>query len=175
MVKDVEQYVQDKISVLNKNVQSQDIVNDIAITDVETDEKIAKLLSENEEITDEDTLDLMLDLNYEHNTKLLEAISSQMNVHGESMWNITGLNCAVHTLQLVIRNAIKSLNLTHRNVIDLCRRVIIFLRLKSSHYEMNIEGMPYSQLRLDVETRWCSTFNMVRIHIMLISFNFFLS
>lgn len=103
---------------------------------------------------------LIDNLVFQQNTSVLNEMSSGLFMQGvDVQWNITGLNCVVHTLQLVIKDALKTLAKKYRNVIDLCRRAAKFLRLKSCHYEMNAAGIHYKLIRLDVETRWGSTFN----------------
>lgn len=78
-----------------------------------------------------------------------------------------GVNCAAHTLQLGINDSLKELPARHKNVIELCRRVAKFLRLKSSEHKIKEHGIEYRRPRLDVITRWGSMYQMVRINLKL--------
>lgn len=76
---------------------------------------------------------------------------------------ISGIHCAAHTLQLAINSGIKNLGKPIQNVVQICRRVAKFMRLKSTAHALNSAGIPFTIPHLDVETRWCSTFIMVNI------------
>lgn len=49
---------------------------------------------------------------------------------------VNGVNCAAHTLQLAIKDALAHLGSTYSNVIRLCREVCKFIRLQTTIYEM---------------------------------------
>lgn len=74
---------------------------------------------------------------------------------------INGVNCAAHTLQLAIKNALFKLGSQQANVIKLCRDVCKFIRQQNTIYEMEKRGIKKKFAALDVETRWSSTYLMV--------------
>lgn len=97
-----------------------------------------------------------------HEDLLNDIVSSLKSSHALNiLWNITGVNCSAHTLQLGIHDALKKLPKTHTNVISLCRRVAKHLRLETTSNELNGIKMKFKVPRLDVNTRWCSTYLMV--------------
>lgn len=49
---------------------------------------------------------------------------------------VNGVNCAAHTLQLVVRDSLANLGSQHANTIKLCREVCKFIRLQTTIYEM---------------------------------------
>lgn len=134
------------------------------IDDQLTDDAIMNLLGEIDGTTDNDALEILFDdvLLKEHEN-LLAAMSRQMAAESEFeiLYDITGVNCAAHTLQLAVKDALKKIMRKHINVISLCRQIAKLLRLRSTHNEMNGFGINYKSPRLDVETRWSSTYMMV--------------
>lgn len=128
-----------------------------------TDGEIAALLSEVDECTDEAALGILLDdVLLKSHENLLSSVSDQMNQQGlEVLYDITGVNCSAHTFQLAIKSALKNISRKHSNVISLCRHAAKILRLRTSHHEMELHGKVYKSPRLDVETRWCSSYMMV--------------
>lgn len=158
MVRDVEENWQNQTEILTNSTYSNDPPNDELI-----DAEIGALLVESEELTEEQTIHMMIDdLELQSNSTLLATVSSELTNQGvNALFDITGMNCAEHVLQLGIRDGIKALNKNHRNLITVCREVAKFLRLSSIHDEMDACSMNYKQVRLDVATRWGSTHNMV--------------
>lgn len=135
-----------------------------------TDNEINNLLNDIEECTETEALENMLDdVVLESNANLLSAITDHMTTeHGMNvLWDITGVNCSAHTLQLAVHDAIKKLPWKHSNVITLCRSIVKMLRLDSCRIEMAAQGVKYSIPRLDVATRWGSLFMMVLIYIII--------
>lgn len=132
--------------------------------DVEIEELLFNL-SENSEDAALDELFDNVQLN-EHET-LLTAMKKQiieefgLNV----LYDITGVNCSAHNLQLAIKNALKKLKRKHGNVIALCRHVAKLLRLKSYQemYKTETADGCYKTPRMDVETRWGYTCLMVKL------------
>lgn len=134
-------------------------------SDMQTDDEISKLLSEVEELTDEDALEILFDDVLSNDKKnLLTVISNHVIEHVglEVQFNISGVKCSEHTLQLGITDALKKCARQYTNVIILCRNVAKSLRTKSTQhtFETNTQGQ-YRTPRLDVETRWGSTYMMV--------------
>lgn len=130
-----------------------------------TDEAIADLLAETEEEADDAALDeLYDDILLTDHENLLSLVRTELNSEFglNVLWDITGVNCAAHTLQLAVKSALKKTQQKHSNVIDLSRRVAKVLRSKAATNEMTETGENYKIPRLDVKTRWNSTYMMVK-------------
>lgn len=137
------------------------------------DREIEAALALEEEISEEYAYGLLFgdaddnenSVNIDENDTLLNAITSELvNAHGISVdWLILGVNCAAHTKQLSIGDAVKSTTRANRNVISLCRRISKHLRLSSTSYQLKHAQIQYKRPRLDVTTRWCSLYLMVNI------------
>lgn len=76
---------------------------------------------------------------------------------------LSRLNCSSHTLQLVVKDALKKLIKQHANVIALCREFAKFVRRQTSINELLKHGMKIKFPKLDCVTRWSYTYLMVRI------------
>lgn len=128
-----------------------------------TDDSIAELLAEAENITDEDALASVFEnaMLQDHN-RLLNQINVEMQNQGfDVQYDITGVNCAAHTLQLAINDALKAIPTRQKNVIELIRRVAKILRLSKSKQQIIEAGIDYKRPRLDCVTRWGSMYEMV--------------
>lgn len=146
------------------------------------DEEIEVILA-TDEINDEDDSSTILeifdecgiDLNQtsEHELLLNETIAEISSDH-EEVFNMSGVNCAAHTLQLLVKDSLKEMRKASGNVIELCRRVVKALKLNSTKMIIEkarqkastevIAKQPNLTLKvpsLDVETRWGSMFTMV--------------
>lgn len=141
-----------------------------------TNREIVEILSTDEELTDDQAIDLILkdaeidgsepnESELQINQNLLVSIQSNMeNNHGFNViWDVMGINCVVHTLQLAIGDATKALNESIRNLVDLCRRVAKYLRLSSTQHELKLDGITYKRPVVDVVTRWGSFYQMVNL------------
>ncbi|XP_055306540.1 zinc finger BED domain-containing protein 4-like, partial [Sitodiplosis mosellana] len=127
--------------------------------DISDDTALELLFSEYIDPTEEPT-----EMELTANQTLLNVMSSNLSsIHDLNvMWDITGVNCSAHTLQLVTNDAIGAMEDKHRNVIELCRRVAKFLRKESTIITLkNTENAYEKKPRLDVSTRWCSTYFMM--------------
>lgn len=141
-----------------------------------TDSDIEQILAEEEEaarahdMSGSDAVDVDADafeeqengtVNEQIFTDMIGSLTSDFGMTFE--WNILGVKCSAHSLQLGVHDGLKQLPKKHQNVIALCRQAAKFLRKKSTKHELNENEMPYSLPRMDVETRWCYTFLMVRL------------
>lgn len=98
----------------------------------------------------------------EHENLLTAITTSLENAYGiEVVWDVKGINCAAHTLQLAIMDCLKITLVSIRNLVTLCRKVAIFMRLDSTKYQMDRLMIQYKKPRLDVKTRWGSLYLMV--------------
>lgn len=76
---------------------------------------------------------------------------------------VNGINCAAHTLQLAVKDALGELNERHGNVIALTKKVAKFFRHQNTIYTMGNLGIKKKLPCLSVDTRWGSTYLMVNI------------
>lgn len=168
MVRDIGEILEKTVQELS-NMPNKSNINPLYTADQSNDKQdddgeIERLLAEMNEITDDDALsELFDDVMLKENADLLTEISRHMEsiIGPEVVWNITGVNCSAHTLQLAIKDAFKMLGKQHQNVISLCHNVAKTLRNKSKKHEYSEHGGSYKMPRLDVETRWGSTYLMV--------------
>jgi hypothetical protein len=70
------------------------------------------------------------------------------------------VKCAVHTLQLAVRKAIKTANSTV--LITMCRAVAKELRKQKYIYYLRQQNVGFILPRLDCLTRWSSTYILVK-------------
>lgn len=149
------------------------------VRDETTNAEIGAIL-ETDEPTDDDVIDMIFeecDINLGSNSDaddsqsqgqmhevhiedILQQVATEHN-HGDS-FNLSGIRCAAHTLQLVVKDALAALPQETKNVIKLCRRVAKILRLESTKFYTEGCGLTLKKPRMDVETRWGSTYIMVR-------------
>lgn len=141
--------------------------NDNHQPDANIDRDIATVLTL-PEITDEEALDLIfgedeIDPDYpEHEALISVCVDELMHDNDfENVFNITGVNCAAHTVQLAIQDALNCLTESTRNVISLSRRVAKILRLKSTRCDLASANIQSKMPHLDVNTRWGSMYTMV--------------
>lgn len=144
------------------------------------DEEIEAVLA-TEELTDDDNaiVDIFeecgIDLTgitaqeeREHAMLLRETIAEISTEHGHDLFDLTGVNCAAHTLQLVVKTSLKELRKETSNIIDLSRRVLKALKLNATKHIVEEAKLQMKVPSMDVETRWGSSYTMVIIFIISI-------
>lgn len=82
--------------------------------------------------------------------------------------NINGIRCAVHTLQLAIRDALKATGL--EDLISKCRKICKLLKKGSVKRLLTQNNIFISIPKLDCKTRWNSTYRMVRTEFVIVFF-----
>lgn len=139
------------------------------------DREIEAALALEDEISEEQAYDLLFngddsddsddDVDFEANDTLLGAITSELvNKHGIALeWMILGINCAAHTKQLSIGDAVNNTTEANRNVIKLCGKVAKILRRSTTKFKLDKANIACKFPRLQVKTRWCSLYLMVNI------------
>lgn len=130
-------------------------------SDEQTENEIEQVLKMNE-VTDEDALDVLFDDSSVYEELLEKLVFDMRKRSGNHHLFMASIKCAAHTLQLAVNDALKLLGKTDENIISLCRIVAKFLRLQSTKNEMHQVGLISIMPKLDVETRWSSTYLMVR-------------
>lgn len=126
------------------------------------DFEIADLLN-NTDAADEDAIDFLLEESNAHDTLLNDLVKIYTEKQGTSLIYVDGLSCAAHTLQLAVREGVSKLEESHSNVISLCRKAAHQLRTQNCIYEMEKEKLKMKFPRLDVPTRWSSTYYLVSL------------
>lgn len=124
--------------------------------DYTDDEILATLFQQDDESDDEHVPQAT-------HANLLDAIAQNVqSQNGPFMWHVNGIRCAVHTLQLCIKDALDKLDKPIKNEITMSRRIAKTMRLHSTANQLKSAGIDFTIPHLDVETRWCSTYIMVR-------------
>lgn len=129
--------------------------------DDETESEIQKVLDA-KEFTDDDALNMLFDDSSVYEELVEKLVVDMRKRSGNHHLFMASIKCAAHTLQLAVNDALKMLGKTDSNIISLCRVVAKFLRLQSTKNEMHLAGLHSIMPKLDVETRWSSTYLMVR-------------
>lgn len=164
MVRDINNHLQSEINHARQlHFNDQIDSNEHEIANEDTDALIEQLLSNEQEITDDEAYERLfeeVDFNQDHTT-LLNAMTAEIALAEPEIWDITGINCAVHTLQLAVKDALSKLLISFKNVIELCRSVCKFLRLKTTSAALDAIGIDHILPRLETETRWGSMYLMV--------------
>lgn len=166
MVRDMTEYLNAEIKTQNQQTPQKNSAQDRAQTpsdDEQTDTEIMDLLRNVYGPTDEDALDIVMDeVALDEHETLLGAMVQEISADGGDIeWDITGVNCAPHTLQLGVHDSIKALSTNHGNVLLLAREVCKFLNLRTTITDLKKLGIEYSYPRLETKTRWSSMYLMV--------------
>ncbi|XP_054089559.1 uncharacterized protein LOC128922578 [Zeugodacus cucurbitae] len=82
-----------------------------------------------------------------------EEVTTNLRIH-----SISSIKCAAHTLQLAVKDFMLSLESVE--VIEKASKIVKLLRTPSFRYLIAEESLP--QPVLDVATRWCSTYQMLK-------------
>lgn len=99
----------------------------------------------------------------EHENLLRDTVAQIANDHDHNLFDLTGIRCAAHTLQLVVKDGLKELRKESSNIINLCRRIIKAIKLRSTKSIVEEANLKMTIPSLDVETRWGSSYNMVNL------------
>lgn len=70
----------------------------------------------------------------EHETLLRETVAEISAEHGHNLFDLTGINCAAHTLQLFVKDSLNALRKETSNIIDLSRRILKALKLSATKH-----------------------------------------
>lgn len=104
---------------------------------------------------------LMSFLNDEYS--LNDAIESLQSEIKNTTINVNGVPCSAHTLQLAVNEAL-DLPIV-KTITLLCRTAAKLLRRETYVYDLNDVGIKIKIVRMDCQTRWNSTYRMVRMTI----------
>lgn len=124
------------------------------------DNEIENMLNDAHEVTEEEALEIWAQSVMEGEV-LLQSVSETFSSGESQIWETTGVNCTAHTLQLAVKDSMKAITKNHQNVITLCRKIVKFLVLESTRFEVKERGMNYNLPKIDCKTRWGSTCIMV--------------
>lgn len=108
-------------------------------------------------------LDLLLNDDDEDDDSELDLPELNIQLASSRPIFINQVNCASHTLQLVVKDGLDALPQEHKNVIKLCREFAKFIRRQSSLNKLVKHGIKVKLPRLDCITRWSSTYMMVSV------------
>lgn len=174
MVRDIANQLVNEIDEAKTNTDTPSknvpFSNNYLNEDVHTDIEIGVVLAKAREISDDEALEAIFEevAASDSNDTLLNVMTKEMEVSGADwLWNITGLNCAAHTVQLAIKDCLNELGTSEKNVIELCREICKMLRTDSICNEMANLGKEYRLPRLESKTRWGAMYLMV-CHVFII-------
>lgn len=122
----------------------------------EDEEEIDALLNDENFISDDDNWVLDDGLT---RLDLEGAVESEI---GAGLVFVNGINCAAHTMQLVVRDALALLPRHHANIITLASKVSKFFRKESTRNTVRSLGLSLKVPSVEMPTRWSSTYMMVR-------------
>lgn len=164
MVRDLDEILQTEIDKATQPAEQQKSITDMNFDALRNednlDAEIDELLANTDDLTDDEFIDMII--HETNNETLLNAISVELENSGANFsFDITGVNCTVHTLQLAIKGALEKMPKRFQNIIELCRIVCKVIRLKSCEIEMIELNIPYKKPHLENATRWGSMFLMV--------------
>lgn len=133
--------------------------------EIDLDEKaieneIERLLQE--QMSDCDALNLIFDESDKYDERLEDMVTILRNRPGDRNLCMILIRCAAHTLQLAVKGALKSLPKGDQNVIELCRAAAKEMRKQTTMNVMRQLNLSSILPKLDVKTRWSSTYMMVR-------------
>lgn len=156
---EVEKAKQPSVSNPNISIKINSSIN--SSLNVDDDAVIAEIVAKPFDSIDDDALGIII--GEVNNDTLLKAMSLELEKSGADFaFNITGVNCAEHGLQLAVKDGINQMP-KFKNVIELCRIVCKEIRTDSCCHDMHALNIPYKKLRIENETRWRSMFLMVII------------
>lgn len=154
----------------DKNSHSE---NQISDDDAIEQEIEAALALPDDEVTEEDAYTILFDESdraiQEKNDMLLSELTAQLADNGVDIdWSIVGLQCDTHTLQLAVNDAVKATTLSNQNVLKLCQKVAVYLRVPSTRRILEYAGIACKKPSIKNATRWCSEYLMVNILISIL-------
>lgn len=160
MIKMVRDFNNLDIEIPNVNFAQRSLFNEFNEDEETIDMQIENLLAE--AITEEDALEILFHGQEVEAGSVLPSLVSEF-IGTERIWDTTGVNCVVHTVQLGVGDSLKLLDLRHKNVIELGREVAKFLRKQTTCHEIHQKGLRFSVPHLECQTRWSSTAIMVNL------------
>lgn len=166
MIRDVDSILKKKISVV-ENLPLGHLPQTI-----QTDDEISQFLASEDMATDDEAIMLVFSeaIPDMFNNLLAEMSEKVTSITPNVFWTVESIKCAAHKAQLAIKDAVKNLDQSHRNVIALARQVAKTLRLEGVRNEMRNIGLQYDIPRMEIETRWGYLYLMVsELHIVKIS------
>lgn len=168
---------QNSIAVIGHN-------NNINLNAVDDNARIAVLLNVLDKEDEQEIDELLNDNNFSSNEDdddnddwepydglselgLVEAVQFE---RANNLIFINGINCAAHTMQLVVRDALGHLPKHHKNVITLANKICKFFRKESTRNVVRNMGLKLKVPSVEMPTRWSSTYIMVRYFFVLSNF-----
>lgn len=138
----------------------------------ENDQLLELVFDEANQFDDEEENNDLTEREIQANDNLLAAIQLNMtnNLGVDVVWDVGGINCAEHTLQLAISDSLGKLSKRNQNIMKLCRRFVNFMRNHTTMCTLKEANIQYKKPRKDVATRWGSLYLMVNSNLLIIFF-----
>lgn len=163
MVRDInkkdeeEQLVEEDVAVHPSNEFILDEILDDCY-DQPLDIQINDLLKTLEEMEAEEINAILNDSLYDNEDDMI-AIDAR-DISAPALF-VNHVNCAAHTIQLVVSDALKDLSQEHKNIIKICREFAKFIRRQTNITKLKNMGIKWKYPKIDCVTRWGSTLIMV--------------
>lgn len=102
-----------------------------------------------------------IDVDYNYFESGVDSFNASLlnDTNDDHIFKITSLRCAAHTLQLIVKDAVKNKPETE-SLIETCRRVVGILRRPLM--KIKIRSQKLRKPIIDCSTRWASTYNMMK-------------
>lgn len=132
----------------------EEIADILYSLDADDEEEIQALINDDLEESEDRTMNNIAQIDLPES---IERMTGQL-------FSVNGVNCAAHTIQLAIKDALRKLDVAHFNIIRLARTVVIFVRKESTRNEARKRGLKFILPTIDIDTRWSSTYMMVSLY-----------
>lgn len=113
-------------------------------------------------VTDADALAIVFDEAELYGNMIDHVVTEIQEENSNQYFFAHSIKCAAHTLQLAVKDALNDIDDEDAEVINLSKEVSKQLRLHSIRNELKEAKIKIVLPKLDVETRWNSTYLMVR-------------
>lgn len=136
----------------------------------ENDQLLELVFDEANQFDDEEENDGPTVQEIQANDNLLAAIHLNMTstLGLNVVWEVGGINCAEHTLQLAISDSLGKLSKRHQNIMKLCRRFVNLMRNHTTICTLKEANIQHKKPRKDVTTRWGPLYLMVNSNLLMI-------
>lgn len=126
------------------------------------DEEIAAIAHDtvvNDYVNEDETeIKELFNAEAEYSNILKEALNGFSAEHASSILYISGIKCAAHTVQLVVKD---SLSPPNSDILNICKHIAKCLRQSSFKQELTQQKIAFTTVRLSCPTRWSSQYIMV--------------
>lgn len=164
MSKDLKEELERMREEEKSDIMGKNTAHDNEHTHAAEDEivNISENETENFTFTDDDALAIVFDEAESYGNMIDDIVTEiQKESNNQSLF-AHSIKCAAHTLQLAVKDTLNDIDGEDARVINICKEASKLLRLNSYRNKLEEEQIKITLPKLDVETRWNSTYLMVR-------------